>query len=169
MQVEILESQCWSFEVLITLFPLCRSSQCVLQVLTWHTHIHPLTFNFDCIIIEMLQALGFLPVCIENSSIGLVWHWPSTQGSTRRITIQQGEGAEMSLVWRWVSLCSSLAEQQSLPLSTAPWRPINLRTRCPTFTDLSRVVCDLHILPMSGLLQRAVGLQLSFWCLRAPS
>lgn len=130
-----------------------------------HTPSQP---NFDCIIIKMLQALGLLSVWMENSSAGLVCHWPRTQGSTMRKK-NQGEGTEMSLVWRWVSMCSYLAAVWSLPLSTAPWRPINLRTGCPTFTDLSCVSCDLHILPVSGLLQRAVGLQLSFWCLRAPS
>lgn len=52
-----------------------------LQVLTWHTQVHPPTLNFDCIIIEMLQALGLLHVCIENSSTGLVCHWPRTHKS----------------------------------------------------------------------------------------
>lgn len=46
-----------------------------------HTPSQP---NFDCIIIKMLQALGLLSVWMENSSAGLVCHWPRTQGSTMR-------------------------------------------------------------------------------------
>lgn len=42
------------------------------------------TLNFDCIIIEMLQALGLLHVYIESCSVGLVCHSRRTQENTRR-------------------------------------------------------------------------------------
>lgn len=85
-QVEIWEPWHWSSD---TPSPSCFPSVEIVGVLTevlttWHTHVHPSSLNFDCIITEMLQALGLLHVCIKSSSSGLVCHSPRIQESTRR-------------------------------------------------------------------------------------
>lgn len=159
MQLEIWEPWLWSSDIPSpSCFPSVEIVGVLTEVLTWHTHVHPSILNFDCIITEMLQALGLLHVCNKSSSSVTHQGPRKVQGETN----QQGEGPEMPPLWRWTSVCSLLTAGWSLLLSPAPWRPINLRTRCPTSIDLSHVTCDLHILRMPGLLQGAVRLRLSF-------
>lgn len=71
-----------------------------------HTPSQP---NFDCIIIKMLQALGLLSVWMENSSAGLVCHWPRTQGSTMRKKIK--EKVQKCLLFEGESPCAATWQQ----------------------------------------------------------
>lgn len=75
----------WSPDTaLSSCFPSVERVGVLTEVLTWHTHVHPPVLNFNCVIIEMLRALGLLHVYTESNSSGLVCRSPRTKGSTRR-------------------------------------------------------------------------------------
>lgn len=161
MQVEIWESWCWSSEVLISSFILCRRCQCALQVLTWHTHIHPPTLNF-ALLQKCFRHWGF-SLCVLKITVLVLFvidqdpgKYKEKNNSARR-TCRNASSLKVSLHVQHRDPCivhSSLKGHQSenrvsyfyWPFSCSVWPA---HTACVWVASKSCWTAALPLLPQS--------------------